>query len=314
MSNCLVLGADGFIGSHLVDRLAEQGHNVRAVDRFKGGVGFNLTGDRPNVQLVTGDFLNRDDLDAALENIEYVFHFVSTTTPATSAKDPMIDIDTNIRGSVQLFELCVQHNIKRVIYPSSGGAIYGQDLPRPITENDLTEPVSPYAIGKLAIEGYLRYFQETHNLDYLALRISNPYGVRQNLTGNQGVIPIFLNLIHQGLPINVFGDGSMVRDYIYISDLIDMAVRIFDQPTKYHTYNLGTGEGLPLKGLIEAMEATAHKPVKVNYLPSRPTDIEHVLLDISRYREEFGDPKLISLPDGIAKTWAYVLAKAGESA
>ena len=312
MSNCLVLGADGFIGSHLVDVLAAAGHQVRAVDRFKGGAGVNLTQERPNVQLVTGDFLNREDLDAALENIDYVFHFVSTTTPATSAKDPMIDIDTNVRGSVQLMQLCVEHNVKRIIFPSSGGAIYGQDFPRPINEGDATEPVSPYAIGKLTIEGYLRYFQETHNLDHLALRISNPYGVRQNLVGNQGVIPIFLNLIRQGLPLNVFGDGGMIRDYLYITDLIEMIVGIFDKPTKYRTYNLGTGKGLALKDMIEYMKQITGNKVVVNYFPSRPTDVEHVLLDIKRYRKEFGDPELLAIHDGIKKTWDYVLSKAEE--
>ncbi len=313
MSKCLVLGATGFIGAHLVDELLQAGHEVRAFDRTKREGAQTSIEERPNLTIFRGDFLNRNDLDAALEGIEYVFHFISTTTPATSAKSPLLDIDTNLKMSVELMGLCVKHKVKRLIFPSTGGAIYGQSLSRPITEQDLTEPVSPYAIGKLAIEGYLRYFRQTHDLDYLTLRVSNPYGIGQNLTGNQGVIPIFLNLIQQNRPIIVFGDGNGMRDYIYITDLVGMIMKVFNKPTKYQTYNLGAGTGLTLGRMIGYMEEITGKKAEVRYQPKRPTDIESVVLDINRYREEFGEPDLTSLKDGIAKTWDYVLSKAEES-
>src|SRR4051794_25851995 len=128
MANCLVLGADGFVGSHVAEALAEAGHQVRAVDRLRSSRPLNLPADHPNIELRPADFLNRHDLDTALEDMQYVFHFVSTTNPAASAKDPLIDVDTNIRMSVVLMQLCVQHNVRRLIFPSTGGAIYGQDL------------------------------------------------------------------------------------------------------------------------------------------------------------------------------------------
>jgi UDP-glucose 4-epimerase len=310
MANCLVLGADGFIGSHVAEALAKAGHQVRAFDRLKSPVPLSLSADSPNIQLYPGDFLNRHDLDTALEDMQYVFHFVSTTTPAASAKDPLIDVDTNIRMSVVLMQLCVQHNVKRLVFPSTGGAIYGQDLPRPLRETDLTEPVSPYGIGKLAIEGYLRYFRHSHGLDSLVLRLSNPYGERQNVVGNQGAIPIFLNLIEQGLPVKVFGDGTMVRDYVYISDLTRMVVEAFDRPRQHDTYNLGSGEGVAVNELIDSMREVTGRDVKVEYVPARPTDVQHVVLDTARYAEEFGKPKLMTLAQGLEETWRYVAERA----
>jgi UDP-glucose 4-epimerase len=310
MSNCLVLGADGFIGSHVVDVLTNAGHQVRAFDRLTSPAPLNLPTDNPNIQLWPGDFLNRHDLDTALEDMQYVFHFVSVTNPATSAKDPLIDVDVNIRMSVVLMQLCAEHNVKRVIFPSTGGAIYGQGLPRSLRETDLTEPVSPYGIGKLGIEGYLRYFRESHGLDSVVLRLSNAYGERQNVVGSQGAIPIFLNLIEQGLPIKVFGDGTMVRDYIYISDLAQMVLETFDRPHKYDTYNLGSGEGVSINELIGSLKQVTGRDVKVEHLPARPTDVEHVVLDTARYAKEFGKPKLTSLAQGLEETWHYVMMRA----
>ncbi len=310
MANCLVLGADGFIGSHVVDALAKAGHQVRAFDRLKSPAPVNLPVDGPNIQLYPGDFLNRHDLDLALEDMQYVFHFVSTTNPAASAKDPLIDVDTNIRMSVVLMQLCVKHNVKRLIFPSSGGAIYGQDLPRPLHETDRAEPVSPYGIGKLAIEGYLRYFRQSHGLDSLVLRLSNAYGERQNVVGSQGAVPIFLNLIEQGLPIKVFGDGTMVRDYVYISDLAEMVVRAFAESHQYDTYNLGSGEGVSVNDLIDGLKQVTGRDVKVEYLPARPTDVQHVVLDTTRYDKEFGKPQMMSLAQGLEETWRYVVTRA----
>ena len=310
MARCLVLGADGFIGSHVAEALAKAGHLVRAFDRFKSPVPLNLPTDNPEIQLCPGDFLNRHDLDVALEDTQYVFHFVSTTNPAASAKDPLIDVDTNIRMSVVLMQLCVEHNVKRLVFPSTGGAIYGQDLSRPLRETDLTEPVSPYGIGKLAIEGYLRYFRQSHGLDSLVFRASNAYGERQNVVGSQGAIPIFLNLIAQGLPIKVFGDGTMVRDYVYISDLAAMVVEAFDGTHQFDTYNLGSGVGVSLNELIDSLRQVTSRDVKVDYLPARRTDVQHVVLDTARYANEFGKPQMMSLAQGLEETWRYVVKRA----
>lgn len=312
MAKCLVLGADGFIGYHLTMGLLAAGHEVRAFDRMRNGRPFNLPEEQPRMELFPGDFLNTNDLNQALEGMEYVFHLVSTTNPAVSAKDPLLDIRTNLRMSVELMQLCVQHHVKRFIFPSTGGAIYGQNVDHSLKETELTEPVSPYAIGKLAIEGYLRFFKHAHNLDYLAFRISNPFGVRQNVVGSQGVIPIFMNLLNRNQPLTVFGDGSMVRDYIYVTDNTDGLIRAFDQPAQHSIYNLGSGAGLSVARLVTLLEEVTGKKAQVNHLPSRPADIHRVVLDVSRFEKEFGTLAKTPMEKALAATWEFVRQKEDE--
>lgn len=306
MAKCTVLGADGFIGSHLVEALVVQGHTVKAFDRFKNGQPASLPKNLVGVEIVAGDFLNRHDLEEVVKGSDYVFHLVSTTTPATSGLDPLLDIETNIRMSVELFEICRQHKVKRVIFPSTGGAIYGRDQEEAFRESDLAQPLSPYAIGKLAIEGYLAYYQHAYGLDYLALRISNPYGERQNIVGNQGVIPIFLNLIKHNQPLNIYGDGSNIRDYIYIKDLVRIIADIFEKPTKHRLYNIGSSEAVSLLDLIKSMETTTGKKIKIVHKPMRPTDVHTVRLDLERLNDEFDGLELTDLHHGLAKTWQYI--------
>lgn len=303
--DCVVLGADGFIGSHLTEALAARGQRVRAFDRFPDGVPRNLQFDECT-ELMQGDFLNRSDLAAAVAGAEYVFHFVSTTTPATSAHDPLVDVETNLRMTVELLQLCAAARVRRVIFPSTGGAVYGRGRADPFSEDDRADPISPYAICKLAIEGYLRFFHQAHRLDYLALRIGNPYGERQNIVGSQGVIPIMLNRLYHGEPLTVIGDGSMVRDYVYIDDLVEMIVRVFDRRTRHRLYNLGSGRGVSVSEIVEAIATTTGETPKIERLPDRPTDAHRVVMDVSRFVDEFGTTTATTLEEGIARTWAYV--------
>lgn len=311
MSRCLILGANGFIGSHLVDKLVEQGEDVRAFDRFgEGKTRFNNNG---SIELVSGNFLNRSDLSAALEGSEYVFHLVSTTTPATAENDPLIDIDTNIRMSVELLEECVEHKIKKIIFASTGGAIYGDvDTKEPIKETTNPQPVSPYAIGKLTIEHYLRYFNRKFNLPTLTFRISNPYGQRHSPVNRQGVIPIFLHQIANAEPIVRLGDGSMVRDYLYIDDVADLVAKTFKN-AKQPLYNLGSGQGVSLNELIEVIKRVTGREIKIEGKPKPPTFVQSVVLDTSLFKNEFGLSPQTSLEDGIKKTWEYVLATQSEN-
>lgn len=305
MANCLVLGANGFIGSHLVDRLVVGGHKVRAFDRFSDNkYAFESKDD---VEIVSGNFLNRADLQNAVDGIDYVFHFISTTNPATSENDPLIDIQTNIRMSVELFQICSEKNIKKLIFASTGGAIYGSRANAPHQETDAPYPISPYAIGKLTIEHYLRYFRAKHGLESLVLRISNPYGERQPLHRTQGVIPIFIEKILQNHPITVLGDGSMIRDYIYVGDLASIIVNIFDKDTKFNTYNIGTGKGVSVNSIIDIIkEATKINPIIINKeMPS--TYIKDVVLDVGRLKGEYGNlAPNTSIENGIKTTVKYI--------
>lgn len=302
-SKCLVLGANGFIGSHLVDALVARKYNVRAFDRFGHDAVFDAN-DR--IEMVQGDFLNEHDLAQALKGVDYVFHFVSTTTPMTAENDPLIDIETNVHMSIKLFQLCAETGVKRIVFASTGGAIYGSDGDDPCAETDVPQPVSPYAIGKLTIEHYLRYFKRKKGLDSVAFRISNPYGERQPLHRKQGVIPIFLEHICTGQPLTVLGDGTMVRDYVYVKDVAAMIAESFDKPHRYEVYNVGSGTGCAVKDLVKAVEAVTGKKAEVVHKPAPTTFVQHVVLNTDRFTQEFKLRSSTTLDDGLAATYQYI--------
>lgn len=309
MSKLLVFGAGGFIGQHLVKKLAENKDNeIVAFDRFSR---YQTEAEHPfselkNVRIVAGDFFNRDDVANVLEGVEYVFHFISSTNPASSNNDPFIDIDTNVRSTVTLLELCVEHKVKKVIFPSSGGTVYGDVNTPIISEETIPSPRSPYGIGKLTIEHYLRYFKFASGLDYIVYRIANPYGPGQNIYGKQGVVPIFMHKFLTKEPLTVYDDGCMVRDYFYIDDLIAMIVSSYSADNKFDEYNLGSGQGHSVNELIESMEKCTGYPAERRVIETPSSFVHKSVLSIDRYTSEFGSINLTSLEDGIARTWEYV--------
>jgi len=309
MSKILVIGANGFIGRNIVSRLTETtDHEIYAYDRF---VSYQKSGDNffsnyPNVNIIVGDFLNRSNLDDTLNGIDIVFHLVSATTPAVSNADPFIDIDTNIKASVELFDLCAKNGVKKVIFISSGGTVYGDTEDGSITEDEIPRPKSPYGIGKLTIEHYLRYFKDKTGLDYIVYRVANPYGPQQKILGQQGVIPIFMNIVLHNKPVVIYGDGSMTRDYIYIDDVVGMILASFDKANKYSEYNIGSGNGSSVNDIVYAIENIVGREIAKEYKDLPTSFVKRSVLDISRFTSEFGYMPSMSLEDGLKKTWEYV--------
>lgn len=292
---CIVFGGSGFIGTHLVNRLVETGHEVSVFTRT------NVKMPIPGVKYIYGDFMNATEVDAAVDGHDYVFHLISLTNPAISDKDPFIDIDTNLKMTVHLLESCVKHNVKRVIYTSSGGAIYGDTSGKPHKETDYISPMSPYAIIKSAIEGYLRYFYVKHGLEYVALRISNVYGEGQDITkGNHGVVPIFISRILKNEPVQIFGDGSMTRDYIYVKDLAAIIERIFDKTLNKKLYNVGSGVGVTIETILNTIETELDMKAAVEYVEAPASFVDSVVLDCTLIKEEFGDVATTPLSIGIS--------------
>ncbi len=309
MNKIIVYGANGFIGKNLIDELAQnQEDKIIAFDRFSSEDSHtdNYFSKYNNVDIWPGDFLNISDLEKSLDGIDYVFHLVSTTTPASALMDPFIDIDTNVRASVQLFDLCVKKSIKKVIFLSSGGTVYGDIDSDKISEESVTRPKSPYGIGKLTIESYLRYYNSTYGLDYIVYRIANPYGPHQNIYARQGVIPIFIQHILDSLPLTVFGDGEMLRDYIYVKDVAKMINTSYSVKNHFNEYNIGSGIGRSINDLINLLtNLTNSKPTIIN--KDKPASyVETSVLDNSRFLKEFGNFDLTSLEDGIERTLDYV--------
>ena len=308
MKKILILGADGFIGSNLIKTLLKnkKQYSIRAFDLFKNNRSRNLEEVKDKVEFFSGNFLNKDDLGNALKDIDYVFHFISLTTPGSSCNDPFVDVETNVYGTINLLEKCVENKIKKIIFSSSGGAIYGNQEKDTLSETDLTAPISPYAISKLTIENYLEFYRIHFGLEYLILRYSNPYGPGQDNAGSQGIIPIFLNLIKNGKTISVFGDGENIRDYIYIDDLVENTIKIFEKKTSYRTYNIGSGVGKKIIDIIDLINKCSKKTVNIKKYPARNIDVKKVILNIERIKSEIDYRLDVPLEEGIKKTWDWL--------
>ena len=305
MTKCLIFGGNGFIGSHLAEGLVKRGYDVTVFDNFKIGR-MNLDTVIDKIEIIKGDFFNETDVCNALKDVDYVFHYISTTTPATAIKDPIYDIESNIIGSVKLFQNAVNNNVKKIVFPSSGGTIYGETTRIRIRETDPVNPVNPYAISKLTIEKYLHYFEYMYGMDYTILRYSNPYGKRQNPYGKQGVIPIFLNKIKHGEQPVIYGDGSMIRDYIYIKDAVDATIAVLEEKTNEKIFNVGNGKGASLNELIDIMSGVVGHKVVSEYVKDSGIYIPKIVLDISRIQKETGWKPTTELSDGISKTWEWI--------
>ena len=237
---------------------------------------------------------------------DFVFHFLSTTTPATAEGDPTFDLRTNVAQTVDLLEACVAASVQHFYFASTGGAIYGGQGRSQYSEGDRTMPVSPYAIGKLTIENYLGYFRTKHGLNSTSFRISNPYGERQKANRVQGLIPIALRRIALGEPVVRLGDGEMIRDYIYVVDLVNMIARVVGRVPNHAVYNLGSGRGYSVNEVLHSLRRVTGTDFEVVEQPKPSTYVDRVVLDTGRYREEFGDLRITDLDEGIGRTDRYV--------
>lgn len=305
MAASLVIGGNGFLGSHVVDALVELGDTVTVFDRFSSRPTYTAS----DVRSVVGEFESHADLRGALEGQQNLFHFLSTTTPMTAENDPSMDVRTNLSASVELFELAVQAGVQRVFFASTGGAIYGDQAGQLVTEMVVPQPLSPYAIGKLAIEGYLRYFRRKHGLQSVSFRISNPYGPRQHPQKRQGVIPIFLQRIADGQPVKVFGDGSMVRDYLYVEDAARMVTVAAAGEPRHDVYNIGSGIGVSVNELLAVAREVTGRPVEVQHTEQPVTFVNRSVLDVSRFSQEFGLTASVSLREGMERTWRATVSE-----
>jgi UDP-glucose 4-epimerase len=304
---CLVIGGDGFLGSHLVDDLLSRGFEVRVFDRFQKGRIKNLKHLKGSIEFHKGDFLNKWHLSRAIKGVDYVFHFVSLSTPASTANDPHSEIKLNLEGTLQLLDLCVKHGVKKVIYPSSGGAVYGDTLDEVASETTQARPVSPYAVTKLTIEEYLHFYKRQHGLDFVIYRIANPYGERQDPNGIQGAIPIFMKHMIKNEALSIY--GNTVRDYVYVKDVTGFIAENFHAKHTNSTYNIGSGRGVSLFELVLMLAKTTESIPKITRKERRPFDVQKIVLDISRANEEFGYYPLTSLEVGLEKTYAYLKEK-----
>ena len=296
----LVIGANGFLGSHLVDALAEAGYCVRAFDRFSSPQRFRR---HPGIEVATGDFLNRSDLREAVSGMESVYHFLSTSTPATSVGDLTFDLRTNVTPTVELLSLCAQEGVRGFYFASSGGTVYGPSGREASREDDPASPISPYGIGTATIESYLRYFRATSSLEPVTLRIANPYGPRQEGRHAQGLIPIALRSVRDRGVVSQLGDGRMVRDYLHVEDLVSMMLNLSAGSARHDVYNLGSGQGVSVAEVFAVIAEVTGIDFEIEVRAQPVSFVERAVLDISRYRDEWGEPPSRPLAVGIQELW-----------
>ena len=302
---CLVLGGGGFIGSHLSDELISNGYDVVVFDKLNFSKK-NIVHIKNNLSVLEGDFNNDVDIVKSLKGVDYVFHLVSSTLPASSNKNPIYDVETNLISSLMLLNESINNKVKKIIFISSGGTVYGFPKKIPIKEDHPRQPICSYGIIKKTIEDYLYMYNRLHGLDYTVFRISNPYGERQNPLSIQGAIPVFLRKIAKDEQVEIWGDGSITRDYIYIKDVVKVLVSALKISSENKIFNLGSGVGRSLNELIEVMKKVTGKDIKPKYEEARGLDVPVNVLDISLIKSVQNWKPTTDIESGITKTYKFI--------
>jgi UDP-glucose 4-epimerase len=313
----LVLGANGFIGSHLVRALVASGIQVRSFVRSNPGGDVNAPPDllEPSLtgsEVVAGDFVSGEGVAAALDGVDLVYHLVSTTVPSTSNANPIGDVEDNLGGTLRLLEAMRAAGVARIVYVSSGGTVYGNPSVLPVPETHPLEPLCSYGVVKVAVENYLRMYVQLYGFTAIVLRVSNPYGTHQHHIGVQGVIPTFFKKITAGAPIEIWGDGSVMRDYLHVSDVVSALLRAGERE-RSGTFNIGSGIGHTVNDILHEVQRQTGIAADVRYLPQRKFDVERIYLDVTRARTELGWSPSLSLEEGCARYWQALQTCAASS-
>lgn len=299
--NIVIFGGGGFIGSAIADRLLGEKHALRIFERPRVQP-YRSFYSHEKVEWVTGDLSSMHDVSDAVRGMDAVLHLVSTTLPKNSNDDPVYDVQSNVVASLHILNAMVAHNVRNIIFISSGGAIYGIPIYLPVDEKHPTNPVVSYGITKLTIEKYLQLYERLHGIKAISLRVANPYGERQRIETAQGAVGVFLHHALKGMPIEIWGDGSVTRDYIHVSDVAKAFVQALHYTGKHRVFNVGSGVGISINTLINELENALEQIVERRYLPGRPFDVPVSVLCTNLTRTELEWNPTVSMPEGIART------------
>jgi UDP-glucose 4-epimerase len=301
----LVLGGSGFLGSHIVDKFLAEKHDVAVYDlypeRFRrspAGIKFHI-----------GDFGNVGALDELIATgFDAIIHCVSTTTPKSSNESPEFDIQSNVIGTLYLLDLCVKHKVGKLVFMSSGGTVYGDIGDKVmVDETHAVRPMCSYGVSKLTIEHYLDVYKHLRGLDYVALRLSNPYGERQSPMRALGALTVFLHRTLKRQNVEIWGDGGVTRDFIYVGDVANAVYLATVNPVS-GVYNVGTGSGLSLRDILREIAEVVGSEPEVNWLPSRSFDVPRIVLDASKLKNATHWRCVVPLKDGVAMTAEWLRA------
>jgi len=307
-NRALVTGGVGFIGSHIVDRLVEEGFEVRILDDLSSGRLENLRRHlkEKRVHIVKGDVRDREAVNGVVEDIDVVFHEAALVGVPQSVKNPLLANDVNVNGTLNLLEASVKHNVKRFILASSA-AIYGEQGALPIKEEVVPHPSSPYAVSKLAAEHYSRVYHGTYGLETVVFRYFNVYGDRQAGGPYSAVITAFLNsFMGNGKPV-IHGDGEQTRDFVNVKDVVDVNMLALEKDCAGEVFNVATGSSVEINRIFKVLQkATSKSQVQPEYSSPRESDIRGSCGDISKANRILGFKPKVSLEEGLeclAKSW-----------
>jgi len=298
--SCVVLGGSGFIGTNLCRRLLASGHRVRAFGRH-----CRFPDKLRGVEWYQGDFSDPDSVAAAIETFDIVFHLVHGAMPQAANLAMAADVQRNVIPSITLLELCSKLGVRRVIFSSSGGTIYGCPAQIPTPEVAPTDPICAYGISKLAIEKYLTLHEHLYSLDFRVLRIANPFGPFQIPWKGQGFIAAAVSRALSGQPIEIWGDGSVVRDFVFVDDVVDAFEAAMTDTSNTRVFNIGTGEGRSLTDVIAAIERLLDVKLSIKWARGRSLDIPISVLAIDRAREVLEWEPKTSFETGLAMTMEW---------
>ena len=301
----LITGGAGFIGSNLTDELIKS-HQVIIVDNLS-------TGQRKNLNS-QAKFYQIDIRDPKISKIfekekpKIVFHLAAQINVRKSVENPIRDAEINILGSLNLLENCKKFGIKKIIFTSTGGAIYGESNIIPTPETYSAWPLSPYGIAKFAIEKYLNYYYKSFGLSYIALRLANVYGPRQNAEGEAGVVAIFCNRILKEQRPTIFGDGKQTRDFIFVEDVVEAAILALNKD-KIGIFNVGMGRETSINEIFQKLRQLTGKEIEAVYAPAKKGDVRRSCLNYFEIKNEFGWEPKHTLEQGLTKTLESIIKK-----
>ena len=297
--NVLVTGGAGFIGSNVVDGLLDNGFNVTVLDNLSTGKKENLN---PLSRFYKTDIRDKKALEEIFKEVkpEIIYHLAAQIDVRKSVADPAFDALTNIIGSINLFELAVKYNVKRIIFSSTGGALYGEPDNLPANESTEIAPLAPYGVSKYCTEQYLNYFKRIYGIERVILRYANVYGPRQDPLGEAGVVAIFTGRILNGEKPIIYGDGNQTRDYVYVKDIVKANLLAMDG--KEGTYNVGTGIETSVNGLVKMFSSALNKKIDPIYAPPRKGEVQRISLNGAKAKRELGFIPEYSLERGLKET------------
>jgi UDP-glucose 4-epimerase len=296
----LVTGGAGFIGSNVVDRFVALGHDVAVFDNLSSGRREFVP---PAARLMVGDLTDAAAVERSVAEFrpEIVDHHAAQIDVRRSVDDPVFDAQTNVLGALTLLQSCTRHGVKKFIYASTGGALYGEGRTLPATEDHPVNPESPYGVSKHTLEHYLYLWKLLHGLDYTVLRYPNVFGPRQNPHGEAGVNAIFIGLMLEGKRPRIFGTGEQVRDYLYVADVVEANVLALDRASG-EMLNLGTGVGTSVNDIVRELNLILGSKITSIYEAARPGEVQRIYLDASRAAKSLGWTPRTSFHDGLVKT------------